>query len=213
MKRRYIRYKTIMSKLLSEAQEIKFYLDSLIEAENDIKDITLGGIALKDAVGAAFEAHRKRVWEYFGFTVTKKKYFASFNVDWSILYNEKVVAMEEDKGHYCDSCFLERALLGFIKTINNCKRENIDCPILILHSFTKYKLFSEKRNETLEIVKEDLIEEFNKKVKYTTLTNSDRLPKKKWFIVGDKYNSYSENVEEELIKKDILFIKSLIPGK
>ena len=56
-------YKTIMSKLLSEAQEIKFYLDSLIEAEM-IKDITLGGIALKDAVGAAFEAHRKRVWEY-----------------------------------------------------------------------------------------------------------------------------------------------------
>ena len=46
MKRIYIMYKTIMSKLLSEAQEIKFYLDSLIEAENDIKDITLGGITI-----------------------------------------------------------------------------------------------------------------------------------------------------------------------
>ena len=51
MKRIYIMYKTIMSKLLSEAQEIKFYLDSLIEAENDIKDITLGGIALKGCSG------------------------------------------------------------------------------------------------------------------------------------------------------------------
>ena len=58
-------YKTIISKLLSEAQEIKFYLDSLIEAENDIKDITLGGIALKDAVGA----HLRHIGKEYGNTL------------------------------------------------------------------------------------------------------------------------------------------------
>tara|TARA_B100001029_G_C14934843_1_gene379795 strand:+ start:208 stop:816 length:609 start_codon:yes stop_codon:yes gene_type:complete len=202
-----------MSKFAVLPEELKFYKDSLYQAEIDIKEITSSGTALKDTIGAAFEAHRKRIWEYFGFTVTKKKYFASFNVDWSILYDAKVVAMEEDKGHYCDSCFLERALLGFIKTINNYKKENKDCPILILHSFTKYRLYEEKKNETLEIVKKDLIEELNNKVKYTTLTSCDRIHKKKWFIVGERYNSYTENAEEELIKKDIIFMKSLIPGK
>ena len=53
--------------------------------------------------------HLRHIGKEYGntsFTVTKKRHFASFNVDWSILYNEKVVAMEEDKGHYCDSCFL-----------------------------------------------------------------------------------------------------------
>ena len=96
---------------------VKFYKESLRLAENDIKSQHESGKALKDVVGAAFELHRKRLWEHFGFVVSKEKNGALFDVDWSIRYKGVLIAFEEDKGHYLDSCFMERALTGFSKTI------------------------------------------------------------------------------------------------
>jgi len=189
--------------------EIEFYRQSLLVADNEIQTEKEKGKALKDIVGKAFETHRKRLWEYFGFTVSKDRHGALFDVDWSILHNGKLVAMEEDKGHYLDSCFMERALNGFAKTVNSYQKSGDIVPLLIIHSFTKYSKFQDKMIEDIDTRKESIAEELSKKVVYTTLTNCDRLSKKKWF--SDSENCYSNNVVDEQIVADITFIRSLIP--
>ena len=141
---------------------VKFYKESLRLAENDIKSQHESGKALKDVVGAAFELHRKRLWEHFGFVVSKEKNGALFDVDWSIRYKGVLIAFEEDKGHYLDSCFMERALTGFSKTINAYIKNNEPTPLLILHSFTKYKKFNEKLEEDMDTRKKEIKDEMQK---------------------------------------------------
>ena len=189
---------------------VQFYKESLRKAENDIMCQHKKGKALKDVVGKAYEQHRKRVWEYFEFDVSKDKHHAMFNVDWSIRYKGVLIAFEEDKGHYMDSCFMERALTGFSKTVNAYIKKKEPIPVLILHSFTKYKNFDEKLEEDMDTRKTEIRNEIQKKLVYTTLVECDRLSKKKWFS-KELYNCYSVNANEELILKDIEFIQSLIP--
>lgn len=107
--------------------DIQFYKESLRKAENEIKSEHDTGKALKDIIGLAYEKHRQRIWEYFGFKVSREKYDAKFDVDLSITYKEELIAFEECKGHYLDSCFLERALTGFCKTVNAYKKKGETC--------------------------------------------------------------------------------------
>ena len=192
------------------SEHMAFYKQSLLEAEVEIKHEHENGKALKDVIGKAFENHRERLWKYFGFGVSKDSHGARFKVDWSITYNGELVALEEDKGHYVDSCFLERAIAGFSKTVNSYQKEGIQIPVLILHSFTRYKLFNKKLEEDLDTRKLAIQEEVQKKLVYTTLVEGDRLSKEKWFS-KDTYNSYTSNVSNTLIIKDIEFIRALIP--
>ena len=189
---------------------LQFYKESLRKTENYIKSQHETGKALKDVVGSAFELHRKRLWEHFGFVVSKDKHEAQFDVDWIITYKGVLIAFEEDKGHYLDSCFMERTLSGFSKTVNAYIKKNKPIPILILHSFTKYKKFNEKLEEDMDTRKTEIRDEIQKKLLYTTLVECDRLPKNKWFS-KKLYDCYSANANEELILKDIEFIQSLIP--
>ena len=191
-------------------EDFIFYKQSLLTADHDVYLQAQTGKALKDIVGVVFEQHRKRIWEHFGFTVSKDRHDALFDVDWSITYNGTLVALEEDKGHYVDSCFLERALSGFCKTINMYQSINKPIPSLILHSFTRYKKFSEKLKEDMDTRKPSIVDEIQKKFVYTTLTSSDRLSKSSWFS-KDSYNCYSNNADDLSIFNDILFIRSLIP--
>lgn len=191
-------------------EDIEFYKESLREADREVKREHELGKALKDIVGGAFENHRKRIWEHFGFKVSKEKYDALFDVDWSITYKGRLIGFEEDKGHYLDSCFLERALCGFCKTINKYQKNEKEIPLLIIHSFTRYNKFDEKLEDDMDTRKDKIREEIDKKLVYSTLVNSDRLGRNKWFS-KELYDCYSKNADEELIKKDIEFIKLLVP--
>jgi hypothetical protein len=191
-------------------ENIVFYKESLREADNEIRIQHETGKALKDIVGLAFEKHRKRVWNYFGFDVSKERHEAMFDVDWSITYKGELIAFEEDKGHYVDSCFMERALTGFCKTVNTYQKKGKTIPVLILHSFTRYKKFSEKFEEDMDTRKTEIRDEIQKKLVYTTLVECDRLSKKRWFS-KELYDCYSVNASEELVIKDIEFIQSLVP--
>jgi hypothetical protein len=186
-----------------------YYKQSLQYADNEIIVETKNGKALKDVVGKAFETHRKRVWEYFGFQLSKEKHNALFDVDWAISFNGTLVALEEDKGHYLDSCFLERAITGFAKTVNCYQKSGTIVPILIIHSFTRYNKFDEKKMEDLDTRKSAIADELSNKLSYSYMTMCDRLPKRKWF--GNCENCYYDNAVDELIIKDIEFIQSLIP--
>ena len=178
-------------------------------ADAEIKREKGTGKALKDIIGKAFETHRKRVWEHFGFTVTKDKHHSLFDVDWSILHNQQLIAFEEDKGHYLDSCFMERAITGFAKTVNAYQKEGRIVPKLIIHSFARYRKFQEKKEEDMDTRKECIADEIKEKMAYTTLTHRDRLPANIWF--GSCDDCYGNNAEDDLIRDDIGFILSLIP--
>ena len=190
-------------------EHINYYRQSLRDADNEIKTEKEKGKALKDIVGKAYENQRKRIWEHFGFDVSKDKHNALFDIDWSISYKGRLIAMEEDKGHYLDSCFLERALTGFAKTVNYYQKNGIIVPTLIIHSFAKYSKFHDKKMEDLETRKPAIADELLKKIVYTTMTKCDRFPKRNWF--SDNDNCYSDNADDELIIQDIAFIQSLIP--
>lgn len=180
---------------------VLYYKNSLLEAEKDIKESKK---ALKDTVGLAFENHRKRIWTYFGFSVTKSKLSS---LDWDIYYNGKLVALEEDKGHYLDACFLERALSGLAKTVLRFQKKQEDIPIFVIHSFAKNNRFDEKVLEDLETRKDCISNEIKKKLVYTTLTDRNRLPRDKWFPKVD--NCYTRYANNQNIIKDIEFIISL----
>jgi len=190
--------------------DVCYYRRSLQEADSEIRTEYETGKALKDIIGLAFESHRKRIWEYFGFEVSKDRHFAMFDVDWSITYNGTLVAFEESKGHYVDSCFMERALTGFCKTVNTYQKLDRQVPVLILHSFTRYNKFNEKLVEDMDTRKEFIRDEILKKLVYTTLVDCDRLSKKRWFS-KDNFECYSSNASDDLIIRDIGFIRSLLP--
>lgn len=58
--------------------------------------------------------------------------------------------------------------------------------------------------------KVEIRDEVLTKLVYTTLAKCDRIPQKKWFSKGF-YKGYSANANDELILKDIEFIRSLVP--
>jgi hypothetical protein len=196
---------------------LQFYKNSLRKAEDELKDELKDESnkkALKDIVGKVYEKHRARVWEHFGFSVSKDKNVASFNVDLLIKWKDKPepIGLEETKGHYLDSCFMERAITGFCKTINRYKKEGKPIPRLIIHSFTRYNLFIQNLQEDLDTRKPEIADVVNDKIVYTTLVDSDRIPAKKWFSEKlNIYNAYTAYASDELILKDIEFIQSLIP--
>lgn len=189
-------------------EHLDFYINSLKVAENNINNQNQK--ALKDVVGNEFEKHRKRIWEHFGFIVSKKYNIdLPFNPDWIICDKDNnLVLIEEDKGHYLDSCFMDRTLISFAKTINLFLKQNRNMPLFLIYSFTKYNLFEIKKNTEIEVFKNEIQDIMVNKVLYKTLTNTDRLPKQKWFC--HYKNCFTENLNVELIVDDINFIISLI---
>jgi hypothetical protein len=180
--------------------DIVYYLESLRIANDNINK-RKRDISLKDVVGFEFE--------YFGYIVDKKKNYAEFNVDWSIYYNGNLVGIEEDKGHYVDSCFLDRSLTSYAKTINIYLKNGIKCPKFILHSFTKYKLYTNKCENFYNILQDDIKEQMLNNMIYTTVTLTDRISRNKWYNINNDNNSYMELYELDLIKEDIRMIRSL----
>ena len=187
--------------------DFQYYKASLAKACYEINEKKKTK-ALKDVIGNEFEEHRKRLWEHFGFTVSKERGLALWDVDWNIKNSEgETIAFEEDKAHYLDSCFLERALTGFAKTVNAYLKNNKKSPCIILHSFTSYSKYEEKLNEFCEILHDDVAQLMREKIVYITLCERDRLPTKKWFQNCDY--AYIDNLQDDLIRKDIEFMKSL----
>ena len=203
---------TVSKVIMSASEEdIQFVIDSLKQAGLYINSHKVN-TSLKDVVGQAYELHRKRVYEHFGFTVDKEKNGASFDVDWSIYWNGNLVALEEDKGHYVDSCFYKRCISSFIETIHLFSEANKPLPKLILNSFTKYNLCEQKKNEFSAVFREEYITSFNTVFVYNYMAPCDRLSKENWFHQSMDYqnNPYETHIDRDLIIKDIELIKSLV---
>ena len=193
-------------------KDYKFYIQSLMLCEKDIFEKSKTK-ALKDVVGDAYEEHRKRLWMNFGFDANRKEKNNSmgFNVDIIVRNNiqNNICVLEETKGHYLDSCFMERAIIGFAKTISKHKVRDNECPLLLIHSFTKYKRFNEKLDEIYSVLHPNIVDILKNKLRYTTIANSDRLAKKKWFKKDVQNHPYLDNYNINQIIQDIIYIKNI----
>jgi len=163
----------------------KEYCDSYdLFCDNTIATVNETGKALKDVIGEEYEEHRKRLYEKLGFRVENEIHderLAAFNADW-YLYDTQgnLVIIEECKGHYVDSCFAERAVFGFAKTAQRFLDLGLECPYFVLSSTTKYRLFGDKFEESLGVLRADIADTLRAKVKYFSVVENDRFGYKKW---------------------------------
>ena len=206
----------------SSSEHVLFVKESLRTTENEINQRIRDepSAARKDIVGRAYENHRKRVWSHFGFEYLNNAeirdrgiiHFSCFDADGYILREGNLIALEEDKGHYADSCMHLRAFTEFAKTTNAYLNKNLPVPYMILHSFTRYKKHLEKLEELKDTWKPAIIQHVDKMI-YTTLTSCDRLRRTDWIgsVHSTRTDSYTHFAEDALIEEDITFIKSLIP--
>jgi hypothetical protein len=135
--------------------KINEYLDSF---ENNFCDEVIAtrnktGKALKDIVGKKYEEHRRMLWESQGFDWRRKLPKSAFTADGYIYDNNgKLLVVEEAKGHYVDSCFLERALVGFVKQIKafvDAGWTEKEMPYFVLSSTATMSNYEEKFEEFL----------------------------------------------------------------
>ena len=174
---------------------------------------TKTGKALKDVVGKHYEQHRKRIYQHLGFSIAKEKLDNCFDADWIVRdKNGKVVVVEEDKGHYVDSCFCERAIIGFAKVANHYLEQHQECPFLVLSCPTRYKFFERKFKETLRLFRPELSVVLKDKVKYFNVANHDRLPAKHWIRHVENPIPFTPEVKTN-VYDEIAFLQSLGPSE
>lgn len=189
--------------------DVNDYINSLnIISEKINKNIDKK--ALKDRVGTHYENHRKNIWQKCGGICDKDK---KFGLD-LVIYdrNGLLIAIEEVKGHYLDSCFLSRFLVSIGKLINTYIKNNIieKCPVIILHSFTRYNLYENSLEDMLDIFDEKIVSVIKNKLIYSYLCDNDRIKKNKWFssLNGKNINPYSL-ASKILINKDLKIINDI----
>jgi|TARA_Y100000310_G_scaffold332269_1_gene407535 hypothetical protein len=165
--------------------------------------------AAKDIVGENYEDFRKEYWEACGFEVKQQiMLYGIFDVDTLIYKNGELVAIEEDKGHYCDSSMFTRALINMIQIVKHCVENNKPVPHLILSSSTTYNLWKDKRDLLLTIVDEKYIEMVKERFIYLPLCEHSRVSAPKYFQSLD--NCFELN--DELIDNQNKFVMGILNG-
>lgn len=182
-------------------QEFNMYYHSTFEKKNN------SGKAFKDVAGAEYETFRRKVWQHAGYQLSKPNTkFANWKADIIIKHNNKIIAVEEDKAHYVDSCFLDRFYSSAAKVVSYCLKNKIEIPYIILSCPTSYSLFDKKKNEILQIYRSDIVHMLDVKVKYLTICNHDRVAAKNYFVS----NTNCFYLDNEKIRDNIEAIKRII---
>jgi|TARA_R110000796_G_scaffold177034_1_gene293906 hypothetical protein len=167
--------------------------------------------AKKDIVGAHYEKFRESFIKELGFKIGKKEDISdiadgSYDPDQIILSPAgNVVAIEEDKGHYVDKCFLARAIINSGRITQNCIDRSLPVPYFILSCPTSYSKHEFEFGEALRMFRPDIKEELEKKFRYFPMCSHGRVGRKKYLKEG--VFPFEHNFD--FIKKEINFWKAL----
>jgi hypothetical protein len=170
--------------------------------------------ALKDIVGKEYENHRRVVWEGMGFDHRRRLAKSAFNADGYIYNNKgKLLVIEEAKGHYVDSCFLERALTGFTKQIKAFLDDGWtekEIPYFVLSSTATFKGYEKKFEKYVDIFLDanPLKQLLCKKVRYFAVTPSDRIPTAGWLQNTNRPVARTR-ATRALVQSEVRFMKGL----
>ena len=183
---------------------IKTYQEIIDRCDNTTK-------AKKDIVGEEYECFRKELIKSLGFRIGTKTdilYLSnnSFNPDQIILSpSGKLLALEEDKAHYVDKCFLSRAIINCARVVQKCLDSKIEVPYFILSCPTSYSKFEDEFSEGTRLFRHEIAREMKKKFKYFSFCGHDRVTKSKYLKEGVQPFVH----DPQLIQREINFWNSL----
>jgi hypothetical protein len=161
----------------------------------------------KDIIGEQYESFRRLYYQNCGFTIGngKKVFGSSYNCDTVVKKGNKILILEEDKGHYIDSCFLGRAISNAAEVFSECLDRGIEIPFFVISSPTKmnnYDIICERR---FKLYREDIVNLLKSKFLYFPLSENGRIAKEKYFVS----NVSSFNLSDELIETQNRFVDTL----
>tara|TARA_R100000664_G_scaffold20074_1_gene29297 strand:- start:734 stop:1306 length:573 start_codon:yes stop_codon:yes gene_type:complete len=148
--------------------------------------------AFKDIVGEEYEKYRKQLWTSTGLTAEKGK-IANYNADLIVRTpTRKIVALEEAKGHYVDSCFLKRFFSNAAEVADYFIENSQEVPFLILSSPTTFRLFEQHREKITKLYRSDIQVVLREKIKYLTLCEHDRVGASRYYKTNTNCFTLSE---------------------
>jgi len=167
--------------------------------------------ALKDVIGREYENHRQRIFSAAGFkTATHlRPPGVSWRVDGLYYKNQRLVVLEETKGHYSDKCFTGRAYREFIETIVEYNDMKQPQPRYIFH------VFGPPSSLQLELqfwdkIRPDLTAILRKQTSVTYICQRGRNPVSRWFTDKKRDGGwYTKNSDNNLIAADVQYINDL----
>ena len=131
---------------------IEYYHHKLEEHyTRSLDEISLTGKAPKDVVGQSYEQFREEIITQFPdldvATAEERKEFdllfgGNYKADHYIVCRKtrRVIALEEDKGHYVDKCFAKRALFNAAEVFHHCITQGVEAPYFILSCPTDHDI-------------------------------------------------------------------------
>lgn len=148
--------------------------------------------AFKDIVGQEYERHRKTMWLLTGLTAKKGK-ISDYEID-QIVRNDagEIIALEESKGHYVDSCFLKRFFLNAAEVTDNFIQNSQEIPFFIISSPTNYRLFDKYHKKIIKLFRSDIQIILREKIKYLSLCEHGRVQNKKYYKTDTNCFTLSE---------------------
>ena len=167
--------------------------------------------APKDIVGEEYEKLRTSLYRSLNLNVVedkKRKRIAGYDADLAIEKDGKIIIVEEAKGHYVDSCFLQRALVSCAKVVNHSLEGGGEPPYFVLSCPTRMKNFEPAFNEIIRLFKPDIAASMKEKFLYFPLCKHGRIPKESYYQSVN--NCFA--LDEGLINKEIAFMEKLKNG-
>ena len=167
----------------------------------------------KDIVGEEFEKKRRKFYQSFGFKTSKQK-IGSYNPD-IVITNKKgeIIVIEEDKGHYTDSCFLDRLMMNAARVFSEYIEKGTqqdDIPYFVLSCMTRFNGYENKYEINKKLFSMEIQDVMENKLIYFPYCDHDRVSAKKYF----KNNISCFELSDNLLKKQIKFVsESLLGGK
>ena len=164
----------------------------------------------KDVVGEKYEDFRETYYKDMGFEIGdgRKIFGSSYDCDTVVKKNGEVVILEEDKGHYVDSTFLNRALTNAAQVMFKCIEDEIKPPKFVLSCPTKMNTFDKIFEENVKVLREDIQKLIRENFIYLPLCKHDRISKTKYFESED--NCFELN--DELINNQNEFVVGVLNG-
>ena len=162
----------------------------------------------KDIVGEEYETMRKKYWNNLNLSA-KSENIGGYDADLVVRdKNNTIIAIEEDKAHYVDSCFLDRFMMNAARVFKHYmdkNKTNDEIPPIILSCMTTYKRFDEKFKANKSLFSPRIQQLMDEKVKYLPMCENDRIRAAKYF----KTSKFNFDISEELIQKQKDFIQEL----
>jgi hypothetical protein len=173
-----------------------------------------GECATKDIVGRNYENMRIEWIRNHGLDVAtdeEKKVFKSrlddsYDADHFIVDKDtrKLLALEEDKGHYLDKCFAKRAIFNAAEVFALCMEKNLELPYFIISCPTNYN-FHKILETTRRILDPKVSHALVEKLKFFPTCNHGRVSRKHYLTSGE----FPFKVEEENVNRESRFLLAL----